>query len=476
MINEPSRMSWIALVALVLVVGCTSANPRSCADGTCTDPAFPFCDIDGAFGPNIETCVAVACTPGVVDACRGDQAITCNAAGTNYDLVKCGLECDLAVGGCRVCVGNDQCGDSSPICDLAANSCRGCSTDDECPSRVCDLDSGECVPDTEIAYAEPNGGDGAPCTLEMPCSLSHAITIASSTPTRSIVRLLPGLYGTPIQVSSAKVTLIGPGATHQATSGTKSISVGPLGDVSIRGLTLDVDFGLSCDGSPSAATLNLRDLTITASQNVSAVTCNMNMRNVAVTLEAQSIVSVGSRALFDVERTRFTSPTTPRTLTASGTQMTVRVVNSVFDNVAFAFSPQDTNSMSNLSFAFNTVFINGTFSPVVSCTASGTGVTTIENNIIFKLGNQGVQDAINGANCTAHNNLLSPQNAPVASSNIVMNPKLVDPVNHDFRLEMDSAAVDSAVPSNGLEVDIDFAGVARPQGAGPDMGAFERVP
>jgi hypothetical protein len=132
--------------------------------------------------------------------------------------------------------------------------------------------------------------------------------------------------------------------------------------------------------------------------------------------------------------------------------------------------------MSNLSFAFNTVFINGTFSPVVSCTASGTGVTTIENNIIFKLGNQGVQDAINGANCTAHNNLLSPQNAPVASSNIVMNPKLVDPVNHDFRLEMDSAAVDSAVPSNGLEVDIDFAGVARPQGAGPDMGAFERVP
>ena len=41
----------------------------------------------------------------------------------------------------------------------------------------------------------------------------------------------------------------------------------------------------------------------------------------------------------------------------------------------------------------------------------------------------------------------------------------------DFRLEVGSPAVDDADPTTVPAVD--FAGVTRPRGAGPDIGAFE---
>lgn len=86
-----------------LASGCTKPNPKSCQDGTCTDPAFPFCDVDGALAGEAETCIAVACTANEFVACRGDRAITCNATGTDYELVQCDRGCDAAASGCRLC-------------------------------------------------------------------------------------------------------------------------------------------------------------------------------------------------------------------------------------------------------------------------------------------------------------------------------------------------------------------------------------
>ena len=51
--------------------GCTAPNPRSCIDGSCTDPAFPYCDADGSLAGEPKTCIAVACTPGEFVACQG---------------------------------------------------------------------------------------------------------------------------------------------------------------------------------------------------------------------------------------------------------------------------------------------------------------------------------------------------------------------------------------------------------------------
>ncbi len=103
-IDDPSMASWSRGLAIaVALTACTKPNPRSCRDGTCTDPSLPFCDVDGSFSGYPETCIAVTCNPGEFASCRGDQAVTCNSVGTDYDLVQCPRGCDAAASGCRVC-------------------------------------------------------------------------------------------------------------------------------------------------------------------------------------------------------------------------------------------------------------------------------------------------------------------------------------------------------------------------------------
>ncbi len=119
------------------LAGCTKPNPRSCGDGTCTDPAFPFCDVGGELEGTPETCVAVACEAGVFEACRGDQAITCNAEGTDFNLVLCGRGCEDGIG-CRLCDPNETACTNGTVatCDasgavVASESCAlGCFEDE----------------------------------------------------------------------------------------------------------------------------------------------------------------------------------------------------------------------------------------------------------------------------------------------------------------------------------------------------------
>jgi hypothetical protein len=91
------RRSWNAMRLLLglalLAAGCTKPNPASCADNHCSDPARPFCDVDGTIGGEPETCIAVSCTPNEFTECRGDAALTCNQAGNNYDLLECEFGC-----------------------------------------------------------------------------------------------------------------------------------------------------------------------------------------------------------------------------------------------------------------------------------------------------------------------------------------------------------------------------------------------
>ena len=57
--------AWLVVIALsAAAYGCTKPNPRSCADGLCSDPSRPFCDVDGALEGTAEVCVPVSCTQG----------------------------------------------------------------------------------------------------------------------------------------------------------------------------------------------------------------------------------------------------------------------------------------------------------------------------------------------------------------------------------------------------------------------------
>ena len=96
---------WRAGFLSLLLVGCTKPNPNNCESGVCSDPALPYCDVDGAISGTPKTCVAVDCTANAFQACSADSEVRCNAAGDNYVTTQCAHGCDDAAG-CRLCEAN----------------------------------------------------------------------------------------------------------------------------------------------------------------------------------------------------------------------------------------------------------------------------------------------------------------------------------------------------------------------------------
>lgn len=112
------------LAVILLTIGCGStANPRSCLDGVCSDPEYPFCDVDGVFGGDAKECINVGCTAGLFERCVGADAYTCNAFGNSFAVETCAHGCDDALPGCRVCAVNSGCSSEVPVCDQMLNAC-----------------------------------------------------------------------------------------------------------------------------------------------------------------------------------------------------------------------------------------------------------------------------------------------------------------------------------------------------------------
>lgn len=85
-------LGWLLL--LLAATACTQPNPgATCKSGSCSDPAFPYCDADGFFAPEPGLCIAVSCRPGEVALCDGDDAITCAGDGASYVRAPCDLGC-----------------------------------------------------------------------------------------------------------------------------------------------------------------------------------------------------------------------------------------------------------------------------------------------------------------------------------------------------------------------------------------------
>lgn len=128
--NHRPMNRWRVVVVVLGLAACTKPNPRSCADGTCTDPEFPFCDVTGELEGTPQTCIAVECAPGEFRGCRDDLAITCNAEGTDFDLVECGRGCEDDIG-CRLCDPNETACTNGTVATCDAN---GVVTESEpCP-------------------------------------------------------------------------------------------------------------------------------------------------------------------------------------------------------------------------------------------------------------------------------------------------------------------------------------------------------
>lgn len=111
--------------------------------------------------------------------------------------------------------------------------------------------------------------------------------------------------------------------------------------------------------------------------------------------------------------------------------------------------------------------IYGNVSPGDASGVAGLHMTngTAENNIIY--GNGGVR--VTGG---TFNNNLTDADAGRGTGNIIGDPAFIDAANGDFRLGVGSLAIGAG--KTIAAVTNDFAGVARPQGAAYDIGAYER--
>jgi hypothetical protein len=117
-------------VALVFASACTTKQQNKCtSDSDCTNPAYPFCDVDGEFstsGGAKNVCTIVppdcpvercGCSPGAT-TCTGDQLTTCDAGGTSETSTTCALGC--ATDGTR-CLSFEPSNGLGPALTAAAN-------------------------------------------------------------------------------------------------------------------------------------------------------------------------------------------------------------------------------------------------------------------------------------------------------------------------------------------------------------------
>lgn len=469
------RSWWVCL--LTVAVACTERNPEYCGDGTCIDPAKPFCDIDGSFAGKPGTCIAVACTAGEFQKCRDDIAVTCNATGTNFDLLQCEMGCDAEASGCKQCTTNSQCSEFE-VCDPVTGHCRGCTSDDECDSRVCDVAAAACVPETSILYAAP--GAFGTCSLAQPCSLMTAYQKAANAIPFPTVRMLPGNYTTPLTANvptATPVQVVATGANMVVIGQTAAVVVGNGAKLEIRNLTStserQVQCGLGNVNAPISG-ITLRNATLAmvgAGLGFDIERCELKLDDVDLATGDMNVLLSRNDSTFEADGF-YVRATAISGLHIVGSRVTIDVVNSVFDNVDVVGFISDTGPPgTSIKFAYTTFLFGNTVDGICNGTDPSVVKVAFENSILAVKGPGDVFASLDG--CTFASTLLTRQTSP-RSGVIVADPQFVDFAARDFHLSTASPAIDAATGSS--TPDHDLEGTPRPQGAAPDLGAYEFRP
>jgi hypothetical protein len=157
-----------------------------------------------------------------------------------------------------------------------------------------------------------------------------------------------------------------------------------------------------------------------------------------------------------------------------GGPATFRITNSVFVNQGTTYGAFE---IAGASTTTSSVSFSTFFNTLIKCpTVTGNGSFDSLNNIILNRRPGAPADTATGTYCTHHYDLVTPQASTLnGGQNLLgLDPKFVNPTGNDFHLMTGSPAIDAADPAATLSTDYD--GVARPQGAGRDLGAFEYKP
>ncbi len=460
-------------VLVVLVMGCDpQANPRSCIDGVCSDPEYPFCDVDGTFGGVEKECINAGCPPGEFERCVGASAYRCNAFGNSFGVETCAYGCDDSLAGCRTCATNSDCTPNAPVCDQSMNACRSCAADSECDSRVCD--HGSCVDAATILYAAPDGASSATCSQNDPCAASTAVMKAIVSVDPRTIHLASGLYASlTIPSAATQLTLVGEGATLSGDGG--GLRVDAAARVVGRGLEITgVNDVLVCGSAGGAlAKVSLSDsilLQPDTSRVVSAISCEVSLSATELRTadvgspSSQATIALGTDGTLVGDRIHVHGLRTT-VISMMGQRMTVRITNSLLENTWFLDLSTDSGIPgSSALFAWNT-FVSRNSNTALDCSST---TLRLANNIIF---GTAVSNVLSGNACVTQTNVLMPQ-SPLPSGNIGSDPQFQDVSAGNFRLKASSPAVGTAAAKPPS--DHDFAGVARPQGGAPDIGAYEQ--
>lgn len=134
----------------------------------------------------------------------------------------------------------------------------------------------------------------------------------------------------------------------------------------------------------------------------------------------------------------------------------------------------------------NTIAFNQNRAAIVVWQSEATECV-IQNNILYRNAvkldagaTNGIDFISGGGHVVRHNLWFAPDRTPMtdgygkaytASDNGEKDPQFVDPEHFDFHLQKDSPAIDAGTAEDDVDVDID--GTRRPQGRGPDLGAYE---
>jgi hypothetical protein len=123
----------------------------------------------------------------------------------------------------------------------------------------------------------------------------------------------------------------------------------------------------------------------------------------------------------------------------------------------YLYSGSNTSNPPGSWSIFNNIMVGGTYGIYIENTNVPT--QTISNNLAFQYASAAIRD--NSGRAVLSNNLFGS----------LFDPKFVNPVAFDFRLQVGSAAIDAALPV--LQLTNDCMGNPRPRLAGYDIGAHE---
>jgi hypothetical protein len=302
-------------------------------------------------------------------------------------------------------------------------------------------------------------------------------TVALSNAVPPLIRILPGVYAGSINIhatTNAPVRFVASGANLVSDT---PIAVADGAKVEIRGITAaGASFTVNCDSTTANwSTVLITDSKLVFGSDVGTLVtvgkCFATFERSDLEANDNSGVTLGTDAVFIANRSRFHS-SGQFGVGSFGSKIAVRITNSVLEHVFFLWNAGGSAPGDSLvTLAFNTIVLDG---QGLDCSMNSTSqyrTSLYENNIVVATN---VNSSVMGTTCTLSHNILYPFTGTVGT-NIVADPLFVNAAAGDYHLDGASPAVDAAVPGD-IVPSADYDGAARPQGAAPDIGAFERAP